>query len=285
MFKKRPWGLLMPLLVVLLAASCGRKVDFNLETDYLTLGFDAKGNILSIKEKASGKDYFPAGQTAPLLSLYKDSAYGLPEQAVYDSGEQLITLQYPGGIKAVIGIKNRATYLRFELLSLEPRNGTQAIVWGPYATTIDKLIGETVGVVRDTAFAIGVQSLNINTIEGIPDDGDNAGGGSFIDPLPGQQLPDSLKDKIGQPVAINVNSDGDMPEYVRMYRGSLAVKKPYGSELRLFSRDRRIPRTTGAGNNIQYVAPVNSDFAGSAIAFFGCPEPEVLNVIEQIELG
>ena len=214
----------MPLLVVLLFRSCGKKVDFNLETDYINLGFDAQGNILSIVEKASGKEYFPRGEMAPLLSLYKDSVYSLPEQAAYNPGEQLIILQYSGGIKAVVSIKNKKSYLRFELLSLEPRNGTQAIVWGPYATTISKLIGETVGVVRDTAFAIGIQSLNINTIEGIPDDGDNAGGGSFIDPLPGQHLPDSLKDKIGQPIATDVNSDGDMPAYVRMYRGSLAVK-------------------------------------------------------------
>ena len=285
MIKKRLLDSLMPLLVVLLFMSCGKKVDFNLETDYINLGFDAQGNILSIVEKASGKEYFPRGEMAPLLSLYKDSVYSLPEQAAYNPGEQLIILQYSGGIKAVVSIKNKKSYLRFELLSLEPRNGTQAIVWGPYTTTIGKLIGETVGVVRDTAFAIGIQSLNINTIEGIPDDGDNAGGGSFIDPLPGQHLPDSLKDKIGQPIATDVNSDGDMPAYVRMYRGSLAVKKPYGSELRLFARDRRIPQTIGKGNKIQYVAPINSDFTGSAVAFFGCPEPEVLNVIEKIELG
>ncbi len=284
MIKKITLGRCLPL-VVLLLMSCGKKIDFSIETDYISLGFDAQGNILGIKEKASGKDYFPAGQTAPLLSLYKDSVYSLPEHATYDQAEQLITLQYAGDIEAVVGLQNKATYLRFELLSLEPRNGIQAIVWGPYATTIDKLIGETVGVVRDTTFAIGIQSLNINTVEGIPDDGDNAGGGSFIDPLPGQHLPDSLKDKIGQPIATDVNGDGDMPEYVRMYRGSLAVKKPYGSELRLFSRDRRIAQTIGKGNRIQYVAPVDSDFTGSAIAFFGCPEPEVLNVIEKIELG
>src|SRR5690606_13775601 len=186
---------------------------------------------------------------------------------------------------ATIRVQNKKQYLRLELLSLTPRNGTQVVVWGPYPTTIGDLIGETVGVVRDTAFAIGLQALNINTIEGIPDDGDNAGGGSFIDPLPGQTLPDSLKDKIGQPVSTDVNRDGDMPEYVRMYRGSLAVKKDFGSELRLFSRDRRVAQTIGKENRIQYVAPVDSDFTGSAIAFFGCPEPEVLNVIEKIELG
>ena len=48
MIKKRLLDSLMPLLVVLLFMSCGKKVDFNLETDYISLGFDAQGNILSI---------------------------------------------------------------------------------------------------------------------------------------------------------------------------------------------------------------------------------------------
>ncbi|WP_138476790.1 hypothetical protein [Dyadobacter bucti] len=273
------------LLAAVLFFSCGEKVEFSLETDYLTLGLNNRGNIVSMQEKVSGKEYFPKGQSSPMLSLYKDSVYTAPEKAVYDPQKQSITLQYEGGITATIGVQNKKQYLRFELLSLSPRNGTQAVVWGPYPTTIGELIGETVGVVRDTAFAIGLQALNINTIEGIPDDGDNAGGGSFIDPLPGQTLPDSLKDKIGQPVSTDVNRDGDMPEYVRMYRGSLAVKKEFGSELRMFARDRRIARTLGSGDRIQYVPPVESDFAGSAIAFFGCPAAETLNVIEKIELG
>jgi hypothetical protein len=273
------------LLAATLFFSCGEKVEFSLETDYLTLGINDRGHIVSMQEKVSGKEYFPKGQSSPVLSLYKDSVYSAPEKAVYDPQKQSITLRYKDGITATIGVQNKKQYLRFELLSLTPRNGTQAVVWGPYPTTIGELIGETVGVVRDTVFAIGLQALNINTVEGIPDDGDNAGGGSFIDPLPGQTLPDSLKDKIGQPISTDVNRDGDMPEYVRMYRGSLAVKKAFGSELRMFARDRRIARTLGSGDGIQYLPPVESDFAGSAIAFFGCPAAETLNAIEKIELG
>jgi hypothetical protein len=276
-----------PLLILagMLFFSCQEKADFSLETDYLKLGFNNNGSIVSIRDKTSGMEYFPKGQTAPILSLYKDSVYTKPNQAVYNPQAHSVTLQYEGGITAKIQIQNKEKYLRFELLSLTPRAGTQAVVWGPYPTTIDALIGETVGVVRDSLFAIGLQSLNINTIEGIPDDGDNAGGGSFIDPLPGQSLPDSLKNDIGNRISTNVNKDGDMPEYVRMYRGSLAIKKEFGSELRLFARDRRISQTISSGDKIQFVPPVQSDFAGSAVAFFGCPTAEVLNVIETIELG
>ncbi|MCL4484258.1 MAG: hypothetical protein M1445_16905, partial [Bacteroidetes bacterium] len=222
-------------------------------------------------------------------ALFKDSAYIEPSSFELNVPGKKIKLKYPNGSLAVIDVDNKGDYLRFELLSLEPRNGVEAVVWGPYPTTIDEKIGETVCVVRDQKFAIGLQALNINTIEGVPEGDDNAGGGGVIEPLPGQLLPDSLKDKIGQKVKVNVNVTGDMPDYVRLYRGSAAVKKPYGSELRLFSRDRRIPRVIQlqyeSKKYPQYVEPVDVDFISSAIAMFGCPASQTLNVIEKIELG
>ncbi|MRG46978.1 hypothetical protein GFS24_17785 [Chitinophaga sp. SYP-B3965] len=256
-----------------------------LTTDFIRLRFDGTGNMISLTDKATGREFIPRGQPSPLLSLFKDSVYTYPASMTYNEAKKQITLKYKNGAVAVIAAASKGKYLRFELLSLAPRKGVQAVVWGPYPTTISQLIGETVGVVRDDEFAVGVQALKINTTEGIPDDGDNAGGGSFIDPLPGQTIPEALKNKIGQPVGADVNTDGDMPEFVRLYRGSLAVKKPYGSDLRLFSRDRRIPRTIGSGATLQEVQPVNADLVGSAIALFGCPAATVLDVIEQVETG
>src|SRR6185437_11698826 len=239
----------------------GTKEKVSFETSFAKIGLNSKGFINSLTDKKTNIDYFPRGQSSSLLSLYKDSAYINPVSAKYNKARDEIVLHYPNGSEGVIRVNSKNDYIRFELLSLEPRNGVEAVVWGPYPTTISQSIGETVCVVRDSSFAIGLQALNINTIEGIPNNGDDAGGGSFIDPLPGQKVPDSLKDKIGDPVPVNVNITGDMPDYVRMYRGSAAVKKPFGSQLQLFARDRRIPKVTGGGNNIQYVAPINVDFA------------------------
>ncbi|MDP4130276.1 MAG: hypothetical protein Q8939_08950 [Bacteroidota bacterium] len=260
-------------------------VKFNIESNYIRVGIDNKGNICSLSDKKTGTDYLPRGHAAPLLSLFKDSAYIDPVKAEYDPGAHEIALEYANGSRAMIRVNSKGDYIRMELLSLKPRNGVQAVVWGPYPTSISQSIGETICVVKDSSFAIGLQALNINTIEGIPDDGDDAGGGSFIDPLPGQEIPDSLKAKIGQPAPVNVNVNGDMPAYVRLYRGSAAVKKPFGSQLQLFSRDRRIPQLLGHGDNVQYVAPIKVDFIGSAIALFGCPALKTLDVIEKIELG
>jgi len=268
--------------------SCTReKIAF--ETTYLKVGINGKGYITSFFDRQRSVEYLPKGESSPLLTLYGDSTYIRPTSAEYNPQEKKISLSYPNGSKAVIGAVAKGEYLRFELISLEPRNGVEAVVWGPYPTSIDEMIGETICVVRDKEFAFGMQALNINTIEGLPDGDDNGGGGGIIEPLPGQELPDSLKDKIGQRADVNVNITGDMPDYIRMYRGSAAVRKPYGSELRLFSRDRRTARVIknwlGNSDYTQYAEPVDVDFAGTAIAMFGCPEPETLDIIETIELG
>jgi hypothetical protein len=263
------------------------KEKTSFETPYLKIGIDSKGFVTSFTDKKTSAEYFPKGVSAPLLALNKDSVYLKPVSAVYSASDKKIMLKYTNGSVAIISVANKGAYLRFELLSLEPRNGVEAVVWGPYPTTIDEKIGETIGVVRNQQFAIGMQGLNIKTIEGIPY-GDDAGG-CIIDPLPGQTLPDSLKKMIGKKVDVNVNVTGDMPDYVRMYRGCAAMKRPYGSELRLFSRDYRIPRVITAWEASkeykQYVEPIDVDFAGSSIALFGCPAGQVLDVIEKIELG
>lgn len=256
--------------------------DFHLESNSFRIGINKEGSIYSLVDKKSAIDYASGIKPSPLLSLFKDGGYIYPVAVQYKGKKVLLT--FSNQSKAIVNVDNKGDYLRFQLESLTPRDNIEAVVWGPYKTTIQEKIGETVCVVRDSKFAIGMQALNINTIEGVPENGDNAGGGSFIDPLPGQKLPDSLKNKIGQRVEVNVNVTGDMPEYVRMYRGSAAVKISGGSELRLFSRDRRIVRVIGSKDNPQYVQPVDVDFIGSAIALFGCPEPKALDVIGKIEV-
>ncbi|MDR3713638.1 MAG: hypothetical protein P4L51_12525 [Puia sp.] len=269
----------------------GKSGNIVLQTDYMRIELDGSGNMIHLFDKAGGADYMPDGHVSPLLSLYKDSVYSKPRSVSYLAGHKKLRLAYENGSVAIVSVGAKGGYLRFELLSVEPRQGVQAVVWGPYGTRIRQSIGETICVVHDEKFAVGMQALDINTIEGLPEGNDNAGGGSFIDPLPGQKLPDSLKGSVGLEVPVNVNVTGDMPEYVRMYRGSAAVKKTYGSELRLFSRDRRLARVVENGNasskgtNLQYVAPIDVDFTGSAIAFFGCPEPKVLDIIGAVEVA
>lgn len=258
------------------------------ETDTIKVSIDAHGNVAGLVSVANGKEYYPEKGKSPLLTLYEnDTVIIKPQFVSFDQEKSILILEYPNGSIATIRFDNKEKYLRFELLSLEPRNNISCVGWGPFATTLDKYIGESVCVVRDDEFAIGMQGLEVNTVEGLPTENmfDDSRVYSIVEPLPGQILPDSMKSKIGAEVYVNVNVQGDMPEYVRMYRGTAAVKKEYGSELRLYSRDRRAARIVGEKGKEMSVEGIDVDFIGTAIALFGAPESQALDYIEAIELG
>jgi hypothetical protein len=193
--------LMMASLVAI--GSCSREREIvSLTTKHLSLGISSKGCITSMRDLKSGTDYKAINELSPLMALYTDhgdSIEYLPEQAFYDETSGILTMDYPNGSVARIKIDNKQEYLRFELLSVEPRYDIRLVVWGPFCTSIGETVGETVGVVRNTDFAIGAQALDIKTLGGIPDNFSNLPSGYIIDPLPGQIVPDSLTNLIGKP--------------------------------------------------------------------------------------
>lgn len=272
------------LVVAISLFACGEKYADQLESAYSIINLDNQGYITEIIDKSNKQNYVPAGEKSPVLSLYNGNDYVLPVSLRTD-GDRLI-IGFSNQSEATIKKEIKDNYIRLTLESLTNRDGIMAVVWGPYATSLSQYIGETIGVVRDTSFAIGMQALEINTIEGLPHLGDDATGRFIIDPLPGQKAPDELKDKIGQQIDfINVNEEGDMPDYVRQWRGFAADKKPYGNDLHLFAKDWRTERIIELYGRKQVVEPLDRDFIGSSIALFACPATETLNLIEQIELN
>ncbi|WP_207226897.1 hypothetical protein [Cecembia calidifontis] len=65
-------------------------------------------------------------------------------------------------------MKKNLPLLSFEILEAKGFDSMELIVWGPIPTNINKIIGETVGVVRGEEFAIGIQALNPKTLGGFP---------------------------------------------------------------------------------------------------------------------
>ena len=129
----------LTLILLISCISC-RQEKITLETSYFKVGISGKDIITSFFDRQKSVEYLPKGESSPLLTIYGDSAYIRPSSAEYNIQEKRITLKYPNGSQAVIGTEVRGEYLRFELLSLEPRNGVEAIVWGPYSTSIDEKI-------------------------------------------------------------------------------------------------------------------------------------------------
>ncbi|HWV64199.1 hypothetical protein [Chitinophaga sp.] len=271
--------------------------DITLGTRYSSVTINKNGFITSIRDKQTNREYNPKGLSSPLLVLEKNGKNVFPARARFQ-GNQL-KLNFPNGAIAMLKVNQEQEYLRFELLSLSPRNNTDNIIWGPYKTNISKTIGEILSVVRDDNFAIGILALNDNTTSGPPCNGDMYQSCYIIhspDPVK-YPLPADLKE--GQRFRIGGDGINDVAfyshpeEYYRYMNGNGASLEPeYGSSIVLHSRDRKKPYTIFYPHFNDFpgiksprhmeLTPVDVDYIGSAIAFYACPDSLGLKTIEQV---
>ena len=151
-------------LFTLLFASCSQSEDANfitLKTESFQISVDEKGYINKFVDLKTDKNYMPEDSTAPVMLIRINNEIIPPHSA--EMNENTLSLKYKNGIEANIKIEQKTSHLTFELLSLTSNEKVELITWGPYPTTIDKIIGETVGVVRGEEYAVGIQALNIKT--------------------------------------------------------------------------------------------------------------------------
>lgn len=224
------------------------------QASFKTPGFElmvsATGMVTQLRDPSTGINYLAQGQTAPLLQIKWDTAWEQPATALYNAKTKLLRLQYPDrDIQVEVKIIASATHISFRVVGVSKKEMIKAVCWGPFPTSIQKTIGEVVGVVRNDSYAIGLQALNAKTLGGILG---NEGG-----------------------------SDDS--------RGNTAVAQPYGSSLQAYCLNRdRLRRLSVWGKKYpdMEVAPIAGETVlGSAIALFGCSEPEVLDRIGKIELA
>jgi hypothetical protein len=226
----------------------GQTVEFR--TEDFAVAMSRSGQITSMRDPATGKEFLARGQKAALLRIRVADEWLEPATTRFNAPANLLELDYPKAkVTAEIQVVQKKTHLVFHLVKMTPVETVNAVSWGPYPAVIDKTIGEVVGVVRDGTYAIGLQALNIKTLGGV------------------------LKNPEG-------SEDG---------RGSVAIKTDYGSSLQAYSLDRSQARKISIHHNYYPEAPVqpipNETTVGSKIALFGCPEKEVLGRIGEIELA
>jgi hypothetical protein len=238
------------LLLTFLACSPAHAQSLDLKTGDFALAISASGQITALRDPATGKDFLAQGQTAPLLRIRVGNDWLEPAKASFSQPANLVELTYPNSkVVAQVQVTQQKTHVVFHLVKVAPVDEVNAVAWGPYPTVIDKTIGELVGVVRDGAYAIGLQALNIKTL-----------GGKLV------------------------NSSGS--DYAR---GTVAVKTDYGSSLQAYSMDRSKPRKISMHHDSYPEVPVeaipNETTVGSKIALFGCSEKVALSRIGEIEVA
>lgn len=255
--------------LTILMVGCQKDDGIVLATKGLEIGINTKGQVTQLKNLVNGKDYLHhSDEGGGLMAIKVNGELENPSTMEVDESGERLTLIYPmNNVEAVVKATQKEGYITFELVSITHVDKIELVLWGPYRTDIKETIGETVGVVRNKDFALGIQALNKRTLGGYPSTEDDStpsydifGTTSLID------VSDSLK---------------------ILYRGNTALPRDYGSSIQAYARKRDKSRVVPAMGHEKYVSPSFKDegIVGSKIALFGCPPSDVLATLGAIEIA
>lgn len=296
------------LALLLLVIGVRAKAQIDLATRFCSIHIDKRGWITSIKNTSvrTALEVGAPGEPSPLLCLFSSTSgvYYYPRRARYEPGADLVVLSYGNGSTAKVRLAQKhGCYWKMTLMSLVPRNGIDAIQWGPVHTGIANLLGEMLGVARDTSaagnYAVGLMSLDDNTTGGpATTTGDIAPFEYLIhspDPLR-FPLPANLKE--GQYYSIGGNGISDVAfyshpeEYYRIMYGNAAGVDPAGhisvvqhavdrrkSRQILFSLMPKMEANKPVYQELEAIPGL--DVQGSSVALWGCPDSIALMTVIQ----
>ncbi len=230
--------------------SFAQKGVIQLRTGGFQVRINNAGNIISFFDLSNNKEYCSTIQASPLIQIKTGGQYEEPSSAKYLMNKEQIILAYSKSAVAItVKYSIKKNHIVFEIIDITPKDKIDLILWGPYSTSINKTVGEIIGVVRNGNYAVGIQSLNVKTVGGYP----------------------------------------DPEEGFEFGRGRTAEKKEWGSVLQAYSIDRSKKRNISVWNGSWPNMPVeplkNETILGSKIALFGCAEDDVLNRIGEIEIA
>ena len=250
--------------------SCSIKKEtklIELKTKSFQISIDEKGYISKLIDVETGTNYLSNDTIAPIMSVSRNDEIVYPQSA--ELKENTLILKYGEGVEATIKFEQKESHISFELLSLSNSENINLIIWGPYPSTIKKVIGETVGVVQGEEFAIGIQALNPKTLGGYPW---------------------NENDCMPQIDIFEQDDYSDMKEEGKrhvLYRVEAAKPTGFGSTLQAYCRNRLNDRIIENWGHEKYLAPAFEDggYIGSKIALFGCPVKNALETIGKIEIA
>jgi len=247
---------------------------YTINAGALKLQLNEKGQITAMIDSRDHA-YASTSHTTVLIRIVIDGRMEVPSKASFNAVLGLITFEFAdSGAVVDVLIVEESQYATFEIQRIEGAD-VDGIIWGPYMTTVAGSIGESVGVVHNGQFAIGLQALNIKTVGGWPIELDRLENVQQSYSDNGDVKPDPDSQQI---------SDSKFE-----YDVCAAWPTSEGSLLQAFARNRRKSFRRPAWNlPLVHVAPISGDDAsivGTSIALFGCELQHVLATIEAIEIG
>ncbi len=286
--------------------------QWDFSTDYLKISINRNGYMTSMQNISvtRGREFSPVHKPSPLMSLYDETkkVYYRPLKVTYSKAEKVITLTFPNRSVARVELAAQKKYFRLTLLSLEPREGVDGIQWGPYHTNITNLLGEIIGVARDTSqavnYALGMLALNDNTLGGTSETIADAAPFQYIIHSPDPKrfpLPSGLHE--GQVFSLGGDGISDVAFYAHkepyhriLYGNAAQVDGDGLISVCYHSRDRSrkrevyfslIPHMAANTPNHLEVEPLPGiDYIGSSVALWGSPDSiALMDVIQTIVLS
>lgn len=257
---------LLYLIVFVLFVSCSPE-HLTLSSENFQIDINSKGQITSLFDLTSHDEYFAGNQQSWLLSLRSEGIIYHPNNLEWNEEVTSLKLFFNDiNTIAEIQVNQKTTHTTFELVNIEGHANPDLAIWGPYATIINQIVGETVGVVRNDDYAIGIQSLNPKTLGGYPTNEDD-----------NEQSYDIFAS----------NNLVDVDDSVKvLYRGQTAKHTDFGSVLQAYCRNRNEDRIINVWDHENYFVPAFEDggLVGTKIAIFGCKASKALETIGKIEI-
>ena len=265
------WNLTLALVLMTAMNGAGATeplVTFRTQT--ASFAIDAQGSVCAISRNDDGRGYLAAGQPAPVLSVRIAGKLHAPQAAVWEASSKHLTLRYGDtGVSTVLKVEAKPTHVVFDLAEVQPTQRVELVLWGPYPTSIGDIIGDTVGVVRDKEFAVGLQALNAKTLGGYPTEENDIERGHGAD---------DTGDYPNLPAELKKGQD---------FRSDTAERREFGSVVQAFCRNRNQERIIANWGHEKFVAFPFHDggVVGSKIALFGCPAGRALETLGDIEVS
>lgn len=250
---------------------------FTIHAGLLDIVLDSHGQVTNLNSTIDGTDYAtlgPDNKLRSLMSLVADYQIETPTSLTWneESGELIFGFASID-TEAVITLKNQGDYTSLTLTDVKKPKGIslQAILWGPIKNTITTG-GQTVGTAYDDSYAIGMHMLNTKTVGGWPIEFKEA---FYAPDLPAVNgYPDSrVTRNIYSNTAAFSTWGSALNAYTWDYTEESMRTIAYFSEVPM-----RTPALTG------YHADENASIIGSSIALYGTRTPNILNVINNIQL-
>jgi hypothetical protein len=254
--------------VVIILSSCSKNqslVEF--KSSQFLIEIDTKGDVTQLLDIQNQKNYISIDTISPLLSCMVNSEIIYPIGATFEN--EILSIQFDENLVAKIKVEEKQSHITFEIFEFNNPENVELIVWGPIPTTINKIIGETIGVVRGEEFALGMQALNMKTLGGFP--------WTNNDCMPSFDI-------FEQDDYSDLNEENKRHT---LYRVEAAKPEIFGSTLQSYCRNRNKERIISNLNHDRFVSPVYDDggFIGSKIALFGCTVEETLETLGKIEIA